>query len=419
MKSLLILNARCAKTQEPLDIFIQEGIISQIGKIDAAALDCETYDAQGALLLPGLFDLHAHLGQPGHEARETIRTGSEAAIQGGVTGLLLIGNTEPKIDSVAMLHLVRELCSESRIPIEIGACITKNGEGDQQSSYGSLAAKGVQWLSDGDQTPQNPLLLRRAMQYAAEMGVTFALRGDIAELTEKGKMDESATSFALGLPSIPACAEKMGVFQIMSIAEDAGAPLHIQTLSTKGALEAYSMLKGRGQFTAEVALHHLIFDRTAVGDFDTTMKVIPPLRSEEDKEALIAGLNDGTIDCIVSDHTPCTKFEKLQDFCSAPEGMITLDTFLPALYTYLVKPGKLSWETLVRVTSTNPRQILGLPAISFDEGSPANFVLFQPQAETTVSTDWLKSKAQNSPWINQTLEGKVMLVCCGDILKAE
>lgn len=421
MDTFLIVNARLATSGTPVSVLVEQGTIKKLssGKIDNTLENAPVLDAAGALLLPGLYDMHAHLGQPGHDARETIKTATEAAINGGVTGVCAMPDTKPAIDSAPVVRLVNELISAARIPVQLAGCITEKAEGQQQASYGNLAALGIRLLSDGDKIPSNHLLLRRAMQYAGEMGLTFAMRGDTEVLTDHSVAHESTTSYALGLPAAPACAEEMGTFNIMSLAADADTALHVQTMSTRGSLAVFRAHKGKGRFTSEVALHHLLFTHEDIKDLDTTMKTQPPLREQADTEALLEAVNDGTIDCIVTDHSPCTPFEKLQDFCSAPAGMASLDTFLPALYTHMVKPGKMTWETLIRCTCTNPRRIMGLPAAELKEGAEADFVLFQPEDTTEVTPDFLRSKSRNTPWLNQTIAGKVVLVCKDHVLKNE
>ncbi len=421
MENLLIENAVLAESSTPVSLLVQDGVIRAIGP-DAGAgapADALRIDAKGNLLLPGLYDMHAQLGQPGHDHRETIKHATEAAINGGVTGLCAMPDTKPAIDSAPMVRTVSALTAEARIPVQIAGCITEQAEGEQQASYGNLAALGIKLLTDGKNVPQNYLQLRRAMQYAGEMGLIFGMRGDISVLTDHSVAHESATSYALGLPAAPAIAEEMGVFNAMSLALDSGAALHIQTLSTRGSLDAFRSRKHLGQFSSEVALHHLVFTHEDIGDLDTNMKTLPPLRDREDTEALIAGLNDGTIDCLVSNHTPCTPFEKLQDFCSTPAGMISLDTFLPALYTTLIKPGKTSWRTVIGAASRNPRRIMGLDEARLEAGAPADFVLFSPDETTEVTPDFLRSKSRNTPWLGKTLQGKVSFVFKGGILKNE
>lgn len=421
MDTFLITNARLTSSGERVFILVEQGRIKSLSSTCPSSLaeGMPVLDAADALLFPGLYDMHAHLGQPGHDARETIKCATEAAINGGVTGVCAMPDTRPAVDCAPVVRLLSDLISAARIPVQLAGCITEKAEGEQQASYGNLAALGIKFLTDGDKVPANPLLLRRAMQYAGEMGLTFAMRGDTEELTRNAVAHESTTSYALGLAAAPACAEEMGIFHIMALATDADTALHIQTMSTRGSVETYRARKNRGRFTAEVALHHLIFSHEDIGDLDTNMKTIPPLRDKADTEALLEAVNEGLIDCIVTDHTPCTPFEKLQDFCSTPAGMISLDTFLPALYTHLVKPGKLSWETLIQCTSTNPRRIMGLPTAELKEGAAADFVLFQPEENTEVTADFLRSKARNTPWLNQSLAGKVVLVCKNSVLKNE
>lgn len=417
MDSFYLKNARLAESLEQVSLLVLDGIIQPDGT--DIPKEIQIIDAEGSLILPGLFDIHARLGVPGNSQRETIKHATEAAINGGVTGICVMPDTKPAIDCPHLVRTMRELAKEARIPVHTAGCITEKGEGEQQAPYGTMMEQGVTILSDGRRAPQNPLLLRRAMQYAGDMGLTFAMRGVVSALTGNAVAHESSTSYRLGLPAEPSCSEEIGITQALSLAIDTGAPLHIQTLSTKEGLDAFQARKSKGLFTSEVALHHLVFTHEDIGDLDTNMKTAPPLRSTEDVDALLSGINNGVIDCIVSDHTPCTVFEKMQDFCSAPEGMISLDTFLPSLYTNLVKPGKLNWSRLQQVTNINPRRIMGLEPASLEPGSPADFVLFQPDSSTIVTPDFLQSKARNTPWLNKTLEGRVVFVCKDVILKNE
>lgn len=417
MDSFYITNARLAETLTPLNLLVINGIIQPEGTPVPDGI--QTWDVRGALILPGLFDLHARLGEPGYSHRETILQGTEAAINGGFTGICSMADTKPAIDSAHIIRTMSHLSSAVRIPVHMAGCITQNAEGEQQASYATMAENGVKLLSDGRNTPQNSLLLRRAMQYAGEMGFTFAMRGEVRSLSGNAIAHESCTSYSLGLPSEPACSEEIGIATALSLATDTGASLHIQTLSTRSGLQAFKARKSKGNFTSEVALHHLIFSHEDIGDLDTNMKTVPPLRDREDAAALLDAVNEGIIDCIVSEHSPCSAFEKMQDFCSAPAGMSSLDTFLPVLYTCLVEPGKLSWSRVIEATSHNPRRILGLETANLTAGSPADFVLFQPDETTEVTPAFLKSKSKNTPWLNKSLKGRVVLVCKDTILKNE
>ena len=412
MNTYLIRKACIASSGDLVDITIANGVIEQIGFHDhtKSLSNANVIDAEGLLVLPGLFDLHAHLGQPGFENRECIASASAAALHGGVTGLLAMPDTSPAMDNPAQIQALEELCRhESAIDIIPAGCITKNAAGEEQVSFYALKNKGVHFVTDADHVPSNLLLLYRAMQYAAPFNLTFALHGDIPALTANSLMHPSTTSYRLGLAGSPVCAEEIGISTFIRLAQETGAAIHIQTISTAGGAEIVRQWKSKlsTPLSAEVALHHLIFTHEQVGDYDTTFKTLPPLRDKTDNEALIAALQDGTIDCIVSDHTPVTVFEKKQDFRTAPYGMIGLDTFLPALYTYLVRPNLLSWEQIIRLCCDNPRQLMHVPRVSLQESSHADLVLFDPKGESLVSDSFLRSCSRNSPFLGSTLAGKV------------
>ncbi len=414
MSTYFIRNACVAATGEKIDMTVAGGTIESISHTGSqeAPSHATVIDALGSLILPGLFDLHAHLGQPGHENRERIATATAAALHGGVTGLQAMPDTAPVMDNSAQIQSLLEICQEkSPIAVIPTGCITKGTAGEEQVSYDSLRAKGVHFITDADHVPSNMLLLFRAMQYAAPLGITFAIRGDVPSLTAKGIMHPSPTSYRLGLAGSPVCAEEIGIATAIRLAAATGAALHIQTISSAGgAATIRQWKKERTDLSAEVALHHLLFTHENVGDYDTTFKTLPPLRDPEDKEALIAALQDGTIDCIVSDHTPATPFEKKQDFCVAPHGMIMLDTYLPAIYAYLVKPGHLTWAQVVTLCCDNPRKLMHLPKAVLDIGAKADFVLFSLEESTLVTEESLKSRSRNNPFLGQTIPGKVQAV---------
>lgn len=415
----VIKGARCVVEDEQVDIVVTDGIISHLAPAGDPLPELEgatVVDGTGCLILPGLFDLHAHLCQPGKESRERIATASRAALHGGITGVQAMPDTSPMLDNAAQIGSFVELCQElAEIDVVPAGCITKNGDGVEQASYDSMRGKGVRCVTDADRVPQNLLLLHRAMQYAGPLGLRFAIKGDVPQLTDKATAHPSTTAYKLGLSGASSCAEEIGIEAIIRLAVDTGNGLHVQTVSTRGGVDIIRRWRQQGaSVTAEVALHHLLFTHENIGEYDTTFKTCPPLRTEEDRVALLEALNDGTIDCIVSDHTPCTAFEKDQDFVSAPAGMSMLDTFLPALYHHLVLPGKMNWQTLVRVCTQTPRQMLGLDDVQLQVGGRANFVLFDPSGCTQVTPESLCSKGKNSPFLGTTLQGAVYMVCVGE-----
>lgn len=421
MSTVIIRQAKQATGQNDnslVDILVSFGVIVTVapaGTIEKAEGTTEI-DVNGALVLPGLFDLHAHLCEPGHESRERISTASQAAIQGGVTGIQAMPDTAPALDSSANIELFKEICAkESPLEIIPAGCITKGMAGEEQVSYNSLRGHGVRFITDGDKRPENLLLLHRAMQYAGPLGMIFAIRGDVPSLTVNSTMHPSKTAYVLGLAGSPPCAEEIGTDTVIRLSYDTRNALHVQTVSTGEAADIIRQGKTRHpHLSAEVALHHLLFTHEDVGDYNTTFKTIPPLRDKEDNLALIEAVNDGTIDCIVSGHCPVTDFEKKQDFCISPPGMNALDTFLPALYTHLVKPGLMSWDVIVKSCSDNPRRLLDLAPAKIAENEPANFVIFDTEDETVVTREFLKSKSSNNPFIGKTLEGKVKHVFLGN-----
>ncbi len=428
MTDTYIINATWAITNERFDLRVghteePEGIslsgIPLPGVIDIAPAGemnvpagARTIDASGKMLLPALFDLHASINIDGHSKRESIYRAGQAANHGGVWGMLVMPSRGFCFDNAATLDSFYEAAGERSFATMIPAgCITEGMQGEQQAPYNTLAARGITILSDGGKMPDNLLMLYRAMKYAAEMNLTFAIRGDVPCLTRNTYAHPSTTSYNLGLHGTPACAEEIGIETLIRLAADTGARLHIQTVSTAEGVAIIRRAKqnGMANLTAEVALHHLLYTHEDIGDYDTTFKTVPPLRDQKDCDALLEGLKDGTIDCIVSDHTPCLPFAKKQDFVSAPQGMVALDTFLPAIYTHLIKPGKLSWADVVRTCCTTPAAIATPYDREEDTPIASPLLLFTPDSQYEVTADSLSCGTLNNPQLGKTLSGTVTL----------
>lgn len=388
--------------------------IAPAGQMEIPA-GARVINAEGKLLLPALFDLHAKIEIAGCSKRECIYRNGQAAIQGGVWGMLVMPTKGFCFDNASTLDSFADAVTQRSAATMIPAgCITEGMEGAQQTPYNTLAARGVNILSDAEHVTDNLLMLHRAMKYAAELGLTFAIRGDVPALTRNTYMHPGTTSYKLGLHGTPACAEEIGLETIIRLAQDAGAKLHVQTVSTAAGVDIIRRAKQSGMkgLTAEVALHHLLYTHENVGDYDTTFKTLPPLREQADCDALLQGVKDGTIDCIVSDHTPCIPFAKKQDFVSAPQGMVSLDTFLQTIYTMLVLPGKLSWAEVVRACCINPA-IIANP-YDQEEGTPiaAPLLLFAPNEEFTVTEELMNCGTTNTPLLGKTLRGGITLPLC-------
>lgn len=370
-------------------------------------------DAEGKVILPALFDLHTCIEIPGRSKRECIMRAGQAAIQGGVWGMLVMPSPAFCFDNTATLDSFHEAAAtRSAAEMLPACCISLGMKGEQQAPYNTLSTtRGVSILSDGEHYPTNTLMLYRAMQYAAELGLTFAVRGDVPALSNHTYAHPGTTAYRLGLHPCPPCAEEIGLETLIRMAEDTGASLHLQLVSTAEGVSIIRRAKelGRAKITAEVALHHLLYTHEDIGDYNTIFKTTPPLRAKEDCEALLAGVKEGVIDCIVSAHTPCTPFAKKQDFISAPQGMAMLDHLLPTLYTHLVKPGLLSWAELVRACCINPARIANPHDLEEDVPTTAPLLLFDPQAERRVCEDTLPCGVLNTPLLGQALKGEVTL----------
>ncbi len=411
MTKTYIVNATWATTGERVDYCPGSGEKAPAGQMSIPQGAMNVVDAHEQLLLPAFFDLHTSIDLPGRSKREAIIRAGQAAKNGGVWGMLVMPSRTFTFDNTPAIDSFYEMVDiRSAAEMVAAGCISQGMGGEQQAPYNTLAARGVTILSDGGHYPTSLLMLYRAMKYAAELGLTFAIRGDLPALSGNTCIQPGTTSYKLGLHGTPPCAEEIGIETLLRLAEDAGAKLHIQTVSTARGAESIRLAKQRGQaVTAEVALHHLLFTHEDVGDYDTNFKTQPPLRDRADTEALLAAVKDGTIDCIVTDHTPCTPFAKKQDFTSAPQGTVGLDTFLPAVYTHLVKPGKLSWAEAIRACSLNPARII-MPKEEQVHGScNAPLLLFDPEAAFTVSPERLACGTQNTPFIGRQLFGSITL----------
>ncbi|MDP3849534.1 MAG: dihydroorotase [Luteolibacter sp.] len=418
---LLIQNARIASENPPAliegDVLLSEGRIQAIGKGLAAPDGTRVIDACRRILLPGMFDAHVHFREPGFEAKETIATGSEAAINGGITGVVMMPNTSPAIDSATVVgHVLGIARRTARIPVFTSGCVTKGRAGKELAGIDGMRNFGVRMLTDDGDTTGDPAVLMRAMQYATEFGMFFASHCEVPELAGPRALNEGAMSYRLGIKGSPACAEEIIIDRDIRLAHATGAHIHIQHVSSKLGMETIRWWKSRGdvRVTAEVSPHHLLFNDEDIGDYDTHYKMNPPLRTRADNEALLEGLIDGTIDLIATDHAPHTPFEKSQDFVSAPNGITGLDTALVSLHHHFVATGKFGWDLIVKRFSAEPRRFMGLPAVSIGQGQPADLILFDPDRETTFTADFMKSKSSNTPFLDKTLRGSVDLVVLGE-----
>lgn len=382
------------------------GVAVNITGVDNA----EVIDCTGRILLPGLFDIHVHAREPGQEDKENIATCAEAAINGGVTGFVMMPNTAPAIDNAGVVRSVLESARGTRIGpgIYTTGAITKGRKGEELAGIAGMKAAGAVMLTDDGFPVDNPQVLRRAMEYARDYDLPLASHCEVKELSGKGCMHEGKISYALGLPGIPSISEEICISRDIRLAEFTGVHLNIQHVTTAEGMGTIKRAKDRGiRVTCEIAPHHLMFNHEHIGDYDTHYKMNPPLRTPEDNAALLQGLKDGWFDVIATDHAPHTPFEKNQDFASAPFGITGLESALVSLYDYYIRKDILDWGLIVKRYSAEPRRLMKLPPVPVKEGGIAEFILFNPNRTTTFSRAFMKSKSINTPFLDKTLQGMV------------
>ena len=411
---LLIRGARVLDPTEgldaTLDVRIDKGTISQLGE-GIEANGHRVVDADGLLLAPAFVDPHVHLRTPGREDEETIGSGSEAAAAGGYCAILAMPNTDPVVDSAAVLgSLVETAQAEAAIPVGFLAAITKSQRGAELTEMAELADAGAAGFTDDGKPVVAPGLMRRALQYHAVTGRRLALHCEEPSLSKDGQMHEGPVSAELGFAGYPSVAESVMVERDLALAQYERQPLHLLHLSARESVEALRSAQAAGvAATGEVTPHHLCLTDEAVRALDPNLKMNPPLRAEEDRVALIEGLRDGTITAIATDHAPHARHEKEVPFKAAPFGVTGLETAFSALYTHLVEPGVLPLEILLERMSAGPARIYGLPQPRIAVGAPANAVLLDTAGSRRVDEQTFRSRSVNSWLLGRTLRGTVRL----------
>lgn len=418
IKNGIVVNPK-AKYEKKMDILVNENKIEKIAEQIEVDENCQVIDASGKYILPGLVDLHVHLREPGYEHKETIATGTKAAAKGGFTSICCMPNTNPVADNSSVIRYIQHRAAEEGVVkvFPIGA-ISKELNGQEISEIGMLKEAGVVALSDDGSTVMNSAVMRRAMEYAAPFDLTFITHCEDQHLVNNGMVNEGYASMMTGLPGFPSAAEEIIIARDIALAELTGARLHIAHVTTQGGVELIRAAKKKGlAVTAEVTPHHLALSEEELVSFNTSLKVNPPLRSREDQHALIAGLQDGTIDIIATDHAPHAYEEKMVEFQWAPFGISGLETALPVAITYLVKEGKLSLLELVEKMSSKPSEILNLDVGIIAEGLDADLVIVDLEQELEVNTDNFVSKGKNSPFNRRKLTGwPIMTMVNGQIV---
>jgi dihydroorotase len=390
------------------DLLVEDGRIAALGEVgrveNASIVDCA-----GACLAPGLVDMRVELREPGAEHQESMETGAAAAVAGGVTTMVMLPNTEPVIDDVALVEFVARRSRDVGLArIRTYAAATKALKGRELTEFGLLAAAGALAFTDATAAIADPLVMRRALSYARTFGLLLMQHPEEPRLAAGGVMNEGEVATRLGLAGITPAAEIIMVERDLRLCEITGGRLHIAHVSTEAAIAAIRQAKARGlPVTCDTAPHYFALNETAVGDYRTFAKVSPPLRGEWDRRAVIAGLKDGTIDAIASDHSPHDQESKRLPFASAASGIIGVETLLP-LALELYHNGHLTLLEALRALTERPADILRLPAGKLAIGAAADLVIFELEKPWRIDVDALHSKSKNSPYDGRPVQGRVV-----------
>lgn len=418
MKSL-IKNVRvidpALSLDEVADILIDGQTIAQVGK-NIECADAEIFDRDGCIAVPGLVDIHVHLRDPGQEYKETIETGTAAAAHGGFTGICSMPNTNPTTDNATTIDYVLDKAAQAghcRV-YPSGAC-TKGLKGESLSEMGDMVLHGAVAFTDDGRGVQNSGVMRRVMDYAKMFNKVVMSHCQDEDLVGPGQVNEGVVSTRLGLAGWPATGEELQIQRDIALSELTGCPIHIQHITSARGVKLVREGKARGiQVTCEVTPHHLVLNEDDITTtYNTNLKMNPPLRSKADNAALIEGIKDGTIDCIVTDHAPHADHEKAREFELAPFGMTGLETSLGVILTYLVDPGLITYNELVELMAIKPREILRLDQVTLKQGSVADITIFDPEVTWTVQSDDMYSKSHNSGFLGYTLKGRATDVFVG------
>jgi dihydroorotase len=390
---------------DTLDLLIEDGRIANISK-NIEAGGAETIDARGKLVVPGLIDIHVHLRDPGYEYKEDIVTGTRAAAAGGFTSVACMPNTNPVNDNKAVtLYIRRKAAEEGCVNVFPVGSITKGLKGESLAEMGELKEAGCLAVSDDGRPVANGELMRRALEYARPFGLTVISHAEDISLVGEGVMNEGFVATELGLKGIPWVAEDAAVARDVMLAEFAGARLHVAHVSTRGAVEIVRAAKKRGvRVTCEATPHHFTLTDEAVRGYNTNAKMNPPLRSAEDVAAVRAGLADGTIDAIATDHAPHHIDEKNVEFNIALNGIVGLETALP-LSLRLVEDGILPLKDAIARLTIGPARALGIPRGTLEVGTAADVTVIDPELKWTVAAEKLLSKSKNTPFDGWKLKG--------------
>ncbi|MBL6829881.1 MAG: dihydroorotase [Pirellulales bacterium] len=429
MASLLIRGGRVVDPSQSLDrvddLLIRDGRVVAIGSATVgqlaggAVVADEVLDATGLIVTPGLVDMHVHLREPGREEDETIETGTAAAIAGGFTSVACIPNTEPPLDTQGGVEFIHQKAARAdACNVFVVACASRERQGRELADIGQLVEAGAVAFSDDGSPVYDAELMRRVFEYCRMFDKPFLAHEEVLELTAGGVMHEGLVSMVLGLKGMPAAGEEVMIGRDIALAEVTGGRLHVMHLSTAGGVELVRRAKERGiAVTSEATPHHFTLTDECLRRFDSNYKMSPPLRTTADVEAILAGLADGTIDCIATDHAPHALEKKMLELDRAPFGILGLETAVGLSVTRLVVPGRLDWSRLVEAMSTLPAKILGINRGTLAVGAIADVTLIDPAMTWEVDASTFRSKSVNTPFHGWQLTGRAVATIVGGRIK--
>jgi len=416
MATLLIRGGRVVDPSQGLDgvhdVLVRDGLVVGVGAEGAQPIGKadETIDATGLVVCPGLVDMHVHLREPGREEDETIETGTRAALAGGFTSVACIPNTEPPIDTQSTVEFIHQKAARAdTCNVFVVGCVSRDRAGKELADIGQLVEAGAVAFSDDGAPVYDAELMRRALEYCRMFDKPILAHEEVLELSHGGVMHEGLVSLVLGLTGMPAAAEEVMIGRDIALAEVTGGRLHVMHVSTAGGVALVRAAKARGaRVTAEACPHHFTLTDECFRGFDSNFKMSPPLRTADDVEAIMAGLADGTLDCIATDHAPHAREKKMLELDRAPMGILGLETAVGLSVTRLVNTGRIGWPRLIEAMSTLPARILGVNRGTLRPGAIADITLIDPNLVWQVDVRKFCSKSVNSPFHGWTLTGRAV-----------
>ena len=410
---LLVVDGKIAEVREAA----RHRVGAPKGRPRALPQGTRRIDVAGRIVCPGFVDMHVHLRDPGQEHKEIIETGTRAAAAGGFTSVACMPNTEPHNDTLAVTeYIVTEARRRGAVNVFPIGCVSKAGKGEELAEIGDMVRAGAVAVSDDGQPVANAYLMRMALEYTRIFDIPVIDHCEEKTLSAGGVMNEGYASTLLGLRGIPQAAESIAISRDLALAALTGGRLHLAHVSTRLSLEEIRRARRQGvQVTCEVTPHHLVLTEQAVVDsqYDPNTKMNPPLRSEEDRQALLDGLQDGTIDAIATDHAPHHSDEKMQEFDAAPFGIVGLETSVPLVMDRLVRPGIIDLHRMVELMAANPARILRLPKGTLREGADADITVLDPDLARMVDAARFESRSRNTPFGGWRLRGWPVLTIVG------